>query len=57
MNINGVNTLACLCRISKETNKDVKIYPLPHSASRRLVFVALVTDVAQCMSSRTSLST
>lgn len=32
MNINGVNTLACLCRISKENDKDVKIYPLPHSA-------------------------
>ena len=29
MNINGVNTLACLCKI-EETDKPVKIYPLPH---------------------------
>jgi succinate dehydrogenase (ubiquinone) iron-sulfur subunit len=28
MNIDGVNTLACLCRIEKK--KDTKIYPLPH---------------------------
>jgi len=32
MNIDGVNTLACLCRIPREGAKDVKIYPLPHSA-------------------------
>lgn len=31
MNIDGVNTLACLCRIEKDTSKDTKIYPLPHS--------------------------
>lgn len=31
MNINGQNTLACLCRIDR-TSKDTKIYPLPHSA-------------------------
>ncbi|EEB05259.2 succinate dehydrogenase iron-sulfur protein subunit [Schizosaccharomyces japonicus yFS275] len=31
MNINGCNTLACLCRIQKESKKPVKIYPLPHS--------------------------
>ncbi|GFZ49688.1 Succinate dehydrogenase [ubiquinone] iron-sulfur subunit [Saitozyma sp. JCM 24511] len=30
MNIDGVNTLACLCRIEKDTSKDTKIYPLPH---------------------------
>ncbi|WVF68229.1 succinate dehydrogenase [ubiquinone] iron-sulfur subunit, mitochondrial [Kwoniella sp. CBS 6097] len=30
MNIDGVNTLACLCRIDKDTNKDSKVYPLPH---------------------------
>jgi succinate dehydrogenase (ubiquinone) iron-sulfur subunit len=28
MNINGVNTLACLCKIDRS---DTKIYPLPHS--------------------------
>jgi succinate dehydrogenase (ubiquinone) iron-sulfur subunit len=33
MNINGQNTLACLCRIDRDENKDTKIYPLPHSAS------------------------
>lgn len=31
MNIDGVNTLACLCRIPKQTNTASKIYPLPHS--------------------------
>ncbi|CAH7686712.1 2Fe-2S iron-sulfur cluster binding domain-domain-containing protein [Phakopsora pachyrhizi] len=30
MNINGVNTLACLKQINKESDLDVKIYPLPH---------------------------
>ena len=30
MNIDGVNTLACLKRIEKDSKKDVKIYPLPH---------------------------
>ena len=31
MNIDGGNTLACLCKIDKETEKEaVKIYPLPH---------------------------
>jgi len=28
MNIDGINTLACLCRITKDS--DTKIYPLPH---------------------------
>ncbi|EKM53327.1 uncharacterized protein PHACADRAFT_259610 [Phanerochaete carnosa HHB-10118-sp] len=30
MNINGQNTLACLCRIERDSGKDSKIYPLPH---------------------------
>lgn len=30
MNINGVNTLACLCKIETATAAPVKIYPLPH---------------------------
>jgi len=30
MNIDGVNTLACLCRIEKDTTKQSKVYPLPH---------------------------
>ena len=30
MNIDGVNTLACLCRISPDTAKEARIYPLPH---------------------------
>lgn len=30
MNINGQNTLACLCKIEKDTEKATKIYPLPH---------------------------
>lgn len=33
MNINGQNTLACLCRIDRNPKKDTKIYPLPHSTS------------------------
>jgi len=31
MNINGTNTLACLCRIPAEDNAEMKIYPLPHT--------------------------
>ncbi|RYP30147.1 hypothetical protein DL767_006395 [Monosporascus sp. MG133] len=31
MNINGVNTLACLCRIPTDTAQEMKIYPLPHT--------------------------
>ncbi|PSR97539.1 succinate dehydrogenase [Coniella lustricola] len=31
MNINGMNTLACLCRIPTEQTKEMKIYPLPHT--------------------------
>lgn len=30
MNINGSNTLACLCKIDENPNKKTKIYPLPH---------------------------
>jgi len=30
MNINGRNTLACLCRITDDPNKPDTIYPLPH---------------------------
>jgi len=30
MNINGLNTLACLCKIDYATSKATKIYPLPH---------------------------
>lgn len=30
MNIDGVNTLACICSIEKESSKEMKIYPLPH---------------------------
>ncbi|KAI0457647.1 alpha-helical ferredoxin [Xylaria acuta] len=31
MNINGQNTLACLCRIPTDTSAEMKIYPLPHT--------------------------
>lgn len=31
MNIGGINTLACLCRIDTDTSKATKIYPLPHT--------------------------
>src|SRR5215470_20245474 len=31
MNIDGVNTLACLCRIPTDTSKTSRIYPLPHT--------------------------
>lgn len=30
MNINGVNTLACICHIDQNLSKPTKIYPLPH---------------------------
>lgn len=30
MNINGSNTLACLCTINSKTPKEIRIYPLPH---------------------------
>ncbi|KAJ6145008.1 iron-sulfur protein subunit of succinate dehydrogenase Sdh2 [Penicillium chermesinum] len=31
MNIDGVNTLACLCRIPTDGAKESRIYPLPHT--------------------------
>ncbi|KDQ08070.1 hypothetical protein BOTBODRAFT_38289 [Botryobasidium botryosum FD-172 SS1] len=42
MNINGTNTLACLCRIEK-TPKPAKIYPLPHM----YIIKDLVPDMTQ----------
>lgn len=30
MNIGGRNTLACLCKLDKDSGKELKIYPLPH---------------------------
>lgn len=30
MNVNGANTLACLCKIDASTSKTTRIYPLPH---------------------------
>ncbi|KAJ8659420.1 succinate dehydrogenase [ubiquinone] iron-sulfur subunit, mitochondrial [Lichtheimia ornata] len=30
MNIEGGNTLACICKINRDVSKPVKIYPLPH---------------------------
>jgi succinate dehydrogenase (ubiquinone) iron-sulfur subunit len=44
MNIDGVNTLACLCRIEKDTKKASKVYPLPHSKSSHVSIVATVTN-------------
>jgi hypothetical protein len=43
MNIDGVNTLACLCRIPTETSKESRIYPLPHT----YVVKDLVPDMTQ----------
>ncbi|KAF5861726.1 succinate dehydrogenase complex, subunit B, partial [Aspergillus alliaceus] len=43
MNIDGVNTLACLCRIPTDTAKDSRIYPLPHT----YVVKDLVPDLTQ----------
>lgn len=43
MNINGLNTLACLCRIDTDTSKDQKVYPLPHT----FVVRDLVPDLTQ----------
>ena len=44
MNINGQNTLACLCRIDRNESKDTKIYPLPHSTSHYLVNLESLYD-------------
>lgn len=43
MNIDGVNTLACLCRIPVDTKQESKIYPLPHT----YVVKDLVPDLTQ----------
>ncbi|KAI7085510.1 Succinate dehydrogenase, partial [Hortaea werneckii] len=43
MNIDGVNTLACLCRIPTDTQKESRIYPLPHT----YVVKDLVPDLTQ----------
>jgi len=45
MNIDGVNTLACLCRIEKDTKKASKVYPLPHSKFCPISIVLTVTDL------------
>lgn len=43
MNIDGVNTLACLCRIPTDTTKESRVYPLPHT----YVVKDLVPDLTQ----------
>jgi len=43
MNIDGVNTLACLCRIPSDTKAESKIYPLPHT----YVVKDIVPDLTQ----------
>ena len=43
MNIDGTNTLACLCRIPTDTTKESRIYPLPHM----YVVKDLVPDLTQ----------
>lgn len=43
MNIDGVNTLACLCRIPTDTSKETKVYPLPHT----YVVKDIVPDLTQ----------
>lgn len=59
MNVDGQNTLACLCKIERgEEGKDTKIYPLPHSMFFVLLFVWVYSELSayvclQCISSRT----
>ncbi|KAG8744043.1 succinate dehydrogenase complex, subunit B [Ceratobasidium sp. 414] len=43
MNIDGINTLACLCRIPRTESQEAKIYPLPHM----YVVKDLVPDLTQ----------
>jgi len=43
MNIDGVNTLACLCRIPTDQKHETRIYPLPHT----YVVKDLVPDLTQ----------
>ena len=45
MNIDGVNTLACLCRIEKDTKKASKVYPLPHSKSSNILIAHAGTNI------------
>ena len=45
MNIDGVNTLACLCRIEKDTTKASKVYPLPHSKHPSLNWNEIPADL------------
>lgn len=47
MNINGRNTLACLCRIGLENEQPVTIYPLPHMAIVKDLVPDLTTFYAQ----------
>lgn len=55
MNIDGVNTLACLCRIDKDTTKTSKVYPLPHSKCLSQLTRSRRMDLAdsQCTLSKT----
>ena len=55
MNINGQNTLACLCRIDRDGTKDTKIYPLPHSEYMRfdLDHPSTYSFYLQCISWKT----
>ena len=61
MNIDGQNTLACLCRIDRDGSKNTKIYPLPHSWAFSLYFwfhqLTECSCLFQCTSSRTSFQT
>ncbi|KAI9796296.1 MAG: succinate dehydrogenase complex, subunit B [Piccolia ochrophora] len=43
MNIDGINTLACLCRIPTDAKHESRIYPLPHT----YVVKDLVPDLTQ----------
>ncbi|MCJ1471763.1 succinate dehydrogenase complex, subunit B [Lambiella insularis] len=43
MNIDGVNTLACLCRIPTDQKQETRIYPLPHT----YIVKDLVPDLTQ----------
>ena len=43
MNIDGVNTLACLCRIPTTPSQETRVYPLPHT----YVVKDLVPDLTQ----------
>jgi succinate dehydrogenase (ubiquinone) iron-sulfur subunit len=42
MNIDGQNTLACLCKINRDPSKVAKVAPLPHM----FVIKDLVVDMA-----------